>query len=171
MELYDDDPDHFEVALKFIYTVEYDKSAIGTMAGDDKIRRVLIPMGIYTIADKYEITRLRSPVCDDVVATLHSTSDHNFEILRTVITAYYDSEHGCSADTRMGRLITSFLLEHRRDFLKSNDFDNIMEKFPWFAVDIVLESKRQGVFNIQKASCPESGYTGRVRVRQPLGQK
>jgi hypothetical protein len=144
--------------MKFIYTIEYDKNVIQAMAGNDKIKRILIPMGIYTIADKYAITRLYSPAYDDFVATLHSISDHDYEIMPAVIMAHYGSETGCSADTPMGSLITSFLLEHRRDFLNYGNFETLIEEFPWFAVDVVLKSKHQGVFHIRKASSSECGH-------------
>jgi hypothetical protein len=144
--------------LKFIYNIEYDKSAIEAMAGNDKIKRILIPMGIYTIADKYAITRLYSSAFADFAATLHSISDHDYKTLRAVIMAHYGSETGCSADTLMGSLITSFLLEHRRDFLNFGDFETLISTFPWFAVDVVLKSKHQGVFHMRKASSPKCGH-------------
>jgi hypothetical protein len=67
MEFHDDEPDQFELALKFIYTPDYDRSIIETMVGDDKTQRILIAIGLYQIADKYDITRLYAPTVDDVL--------------------------------------------------------------------------------------------------------
>jgi hypothetical protein len=151
MELYDDEPDSFELALKFIYTLDYDKSTIETMAGDNKIKRTLIAQGVYQVADKYDITRLYAPASDDVLATLKSTPDSKFEILRKVIRSHYETCSG--TDTPMGKAIISVMLEDRRNFMREEDFEVIMQSFPAFTVDIALNHKREGMFNVRKAVC------------------
>ncbi|KAH6625363.1 hypothetical protein C7974DRAFT_280672, partial [Boeremia exigua] len=55
IEIHDDHPDHFEFLLKYIYTYEYDKAAIRKLAAGDAVNRVLIPIGIQAIADKYDV--------------------------------------------------------------------------------------------------------------------
>jgi hypothetical protein len=151
MELHDDDPDHFELALKFIYTLDYNKNTINTIAGSNKAKRILIALGIYRIADKYDIIRLYAPASDDVLATLKSTPDKSYAILREVIRFHYET---CSsADTSMGKAITSVMLDDRRDFMREKDFEAIMQSFPVFAADMALIYKREGMFQIRKAVC------------------
>jgi hypothetical protein len=151
MELHDDEPDQFELALKFIYTLNYDTSTINTMASSNKTKRILIALGIYQIADKYDIIRLYAPASDDVFAMLRCTLDKNYEILREVIRTHYET---CSsADTSMGKAITSVMLEDRRDFMREKDFEAIMQSYPMFAAGMAYIYKREGIFQIRKAVC------------------
>lgn len=55
IELHDDDPDHFEFLPKSIYHDEYDIEAVEKLAGTEaanKEKRILVPIGIYAVADK-----------------------------------------------------------------------------------------------------------------------
>jgi hypothetical protein len=66
MTLHDDDAEHFEFFLKFMYTHHYDKDAIAKLAAEDKNRRVSIPSEIHAVADKYDMPLLLEPIAKDV---------------------------------------------------------------------------------------------------------
>lgn len=50
--IHDDDPDHVELLLKYIYTYNYDKSAVDKLVAGDKAKCVLILIGINALANK-----------------------------------------------------------------------------------------------------------------------
>ncbi|KAF2799325.1 hypothetical protein K505DRAFT_294799 [Melanomma pulvis-pyrius CBS 109.77] len=151
MAIYDDDPEHFEFVLKFIYTEHYDKSAIEKISEGDVAKRTVIPIGIYAIADKYDITRLYSPAAEDVLTTFKSTPDDQHDVLRAAIQTHY--EMSSRADMPMGNILASFVLEHRREFTKLEDFQILMQSFPTFAADIALALCREGVFKYSPLRC------------------
>ncbi|KAH6881990.1 hypothetical protein BKA58DRAFT_11610 [Alternaria rosae] len=70
MELHEDDPEHFEFLLKFIYTGAYNKQEITKLAADDRSKRVLIPIGVHAVADKYNVAKLYEPAAENVKAVL-----------------------------------------------------------------------------------------------------
>jgi hypothetical protein len=71
--------------------------------------------------------------------------------MREVIRSYYETCNG--TDTPMGKAIASFILEKRRDLMREKDFEAIMQSFPAFTVDIALQHKRAGMFNIREVEC------------------
>ncbi|KAI4638712.1 hypothetical protein J4E93_009740 [Alternaria ventricosa] len=91
MELHEDDPEHFEFLLKFMYTGAYNKDEIAKFAGDDKNKRVLVPIGVHAIADKYDVVKLYEPAAEDVKAVLVD-ADKDKEMLITAIHAHYGTE-------------------------------------------------------------------------------
>lgn len=56
MELHDDDPDHFEGVLKFIYTQDYDPATIPS--NSNALQKIQFMLGLYKVADKYNVFRL-----------------------------------------------------------------------------------------------------------------
>jgi hypothetical protein len=56
MEIHDDDLDDFEFLLKYIYTYTYNTNAIKELFKGDYTKRLLIPIGIYALADKYDVS-------------------------------------------------------------------------------------------------------------------
>jgi hypothetical protein len=86
MELHDDDPDHFEIALKFMYTLEYDAAAIDTKVGAAQNLKKMIIIGLYTVADKYDVHRLIVPAGNQFNKIFIVEADH--DVLETVIRAY-----------------------------------------------------------------------------------
>jgi hypothetical protein len=54
IEIHEDDPEQFEVMLKYLYTNKYE-SPDGTT---ELARRFLILIGVHTLADKYDVERL-----------------------------------------------------------------------------------------------------------------
>ncbi|KAL5119600.1 hypothetical protein ACEQ8H_002446 [Pleosporales sp. CAS-2024a] len=54
----DDDPVHFEIMLQFIYTNKY-KAPVG---GSDLEKMFLVPIGVHSLADKYDVEGLQDAV-------------------------------------------------------------------------------------------------------------
>jgi hypothetical protein len=157
MEIYDDDPDNFEFVLKFIYTEDYNKDAIVKMSNGDKAKRISIPLGIYAIADKYDIKRLYAPAIDDILTNLESIPVHEIHgMLPVVVHTPYETIP--SANTPIGKMLVSFLLNKGRDTMASDDFLASMESFPVFAADVALGLFREGLFKYKPARC-SCGWT------------
>ncbi|KAI4624429.1 hypothetical protein J4E83_004103 [Alternaria metachromatica] len=144
MELHEDDPEHFEFLLKFMYTGEYDKNEIAKLAGDDKGKRVLVPIGVHAIADKYDVAKLYEPAAEDVKAVLMEASKGQ-DMLITAIHAHYGTE--VNVDGAMGRLITSVVFEKYRNLVKTKDFEQLLLAHPTFAADVALNSQRNNVLS------------------------
>jgi hypothetical protein len=84
MELQDDNPEHFEFALRFMYTPEYDHATAEKLApATDEIKCAAFALGIHTIADKYDINRLISPAVADLRQILLKTTSN--QALKSVI--------------------------------------------------------------------------------------
>jgi hypothetical protein len=153
MELHDDNLDHFEFALKFMYTQHYDKDIIEILAGGDKTKRVLIPIGIHAVADKYDIARLYEPAAKDFVSPFKTTPDLDNSLIKAVVHANYSS--AARSDTAIGKSIGSIVLERYRRFVKTDEFDCLVRSYPVFGADITLCCKRDciALFDIPPARC------------------
>ncbi|KAF1939412.1 hypothetical protein EJ02DRAFT_457009 [Clathrospora elynae] len=149
MKLHDDDPQHFEVLLKFIYSDKYDKDAITQLAADDKNKRVVIPIGVYAVADKYDVPKLYDPAAEDVETLLHDT-----DVIEGAIHAHYKDKN--SFDGPIGRLITSAALGNGC-FTNAVEFENLMISYPMLAADVGLYVRRSGrssLDNLRIHRCP-----------------
>jgi len=151
MELHEDDPDHFEFFLKFIYTNEYDKHEIAKLAGDDKGKRVLVPIGVHAIADKYDVAKLYKPAAEDVKAVLLEAVEEE-DMLITAIQAHYGTE--VNVDGAMGRLITDVVFDKHQGLLEIERFEQLLLAHSNFAADVALHSHRgKGLRTPKLAQC------------------
>jgi hypothetical protein len=136
MALHDDDPENFELALRFMYTHEYDQTTAEKLAPvTDDIKRAAFALGIHIIADKYDINRLISPAVEDLrQILLESTSN---QVLKSVIEKHYNS---CTrTGTLMGDLIVSMVLKKYLLFRQSETFTELLGCTPLFATDVALD--------------------------------
>ena len=157
MEIQDDDPDNFEFVLKFLYAGDYDTDAIEKMSKGDKEKRISISLGIYLIADKYGIERLYASAAGDILLALKSVPIHEMhETLLLVVNTHYETI--LDADTSIGKMLVSFILDQDRDIIASNGFRTSMESYPVFAADIALGLSRGGFFNFKPVRC-SCGWT------------
>jgi hypothetical protein len=157
MEIHDDDPDNFEFVLKFLYDGDYDKDAIEKMSNSDKDKRISISLGIYLIADKYGIERLYAPAAGDILLALKSVPVHEMhETLLLIVNTHYQTI--LDADTSIGKMLVSFILDQDRDIIASDDFRTSMEFYPVFAADIALGLSRGGFLKFKPARC-SCGWT------------
>ncbi|KAB2110314.1 hypothetical protein AG0111_0g1018 [Alternaria gaisen] len=140
IELHEDKPEYFEFLLKFIYTGIYDKDEIVRLAGSDDCKRVLIPIGIYAVTDKYDVAQIYEPAAEDVKAVLMNAAKDRKDILTTCIKTHYGTE--VKADGSMGRLITAVIFEQYNNLRNTEDFEKWLLAYPIFAADVALHSQR-----------------------------
>jgi hypothetical protein len=150
MELHGDDPDHFKFALEFIYTQHYDHSVFNAITGkDDAFKRMQFAMGLYTVADKYKITRLMSPATNDLRSRL--IISRNDEVLKSVIKAHYRS---CSVpEHETGKIIAQTSIHNYHAFIRTADFKFLLTTLPAFASDIALVCHAEDCFNLRVHYC------------------
>jgi hypothetical protein len=153
MELHDDEPTHFKTALKFIYTGEYENEATSQTTDEEKVK---VAMGVYKIADKYDIKRLYELITKEVKSCLEKPSKTEHNDLITAI-----EEHYCTAVqaySRMGATIASALLDFNSDFTATHDFHIMLWRFPMFSADIAWECHARSMFRVHVLSCLECGH-------------
>ncbi|KAH7091930.1 hypothetical protein FB567DRAFT_434637 [Paraphoma chrysanthemicola] len=152
IELHDDEPELYELLLKFIYCNEYDKDTIVKLAGDDKAKRVLIPIGVFAIADKYDVPKIYQPAANDVRGILTSSDIEYSERIQTALHAHYGT---CgSIDSAMGKTITTVILENYASRLPKSDFERWMMSYPMFAADVALAVHRDdGIRKFYRQNC------------------
>ena len=135
MELHEDGPDLFEFMLKFLYSDHYDKDAIAKLAAKDKKNRGLLAIGIYSLADKYDIPKLYKPATEDLETLLSDGGGCTQAFLITIIEAAYED---LRIDTPMGRMIVSVILAKFFTFSQTSEFRKLMLDYPMLAADVAL---------------------------------
>jgi hypothetical protein len=156
MELHDDDPDHFEFVLKFIYTPEYSVQEIEakTKIGNDaKKRQALFIVGAYIVADKYDIRRLLPPAANDLNRILTAKADTT--ILESIIEKHYSV---CSIPgAPVGKAIAPTIISTFHEYVKTDRFATLLKKYPVFAADVAGYYHEEGMFDVRRASCGGCG--------------
>jgi hypothetical protein len=111
MELHEDDPDHFEFVLKFIYSEQYDSTAVKTTAdkGVDTLRSVV---GVYRVADKYDVVKLLGPSVEHFQQVMSSIQDETMLVSAveafTISAPYLDTQQAKPSLRRsLGRVAPS----------------------------------------------------------------
>jgi hypothetical protein len=132
MELHDEDPDHFEAALKFIYTLRYEPWP-ATSTNEDKPTSMRRDMGIHRTADKYNIERLLQPAMNNFQTTLDATK--RVESLQDVITTHYSTVPRPSH--AFGISIVSHLFRRHRHFVRQEGFVDLCTSLLVLAADVV----------------------------------
>ncbi|KAF2643831.1 hypothetical protein P280DRAFT_546719 [Massarina eburnea CBS 473.64] len=165
MELHDDDPDHFEFILKFIYTGCYDYEAVTQLANGDTIKRGLTPVQIYVIADKYDVRRLYEPAMKEIETILKAEPRYDYVMLKAVIEEYYNSHGG--GGSPLGLLISKVLLGHNHSFTETPDFENLLMRFSALGGDMALVYHRQGMFQTRPLVCRHCLLT--IHVKGNIG--
>jgi DNA-directed RNA polymerase subunit RPC12/RpoP len=136
MEIQDDDPDHFEFILKYMYTHCFDAAAIKTLAAGNSARRITIPLEIYLVADKYNLpTSIFKDIVSDAASVLHGQYTLN-ELLSLVPVCY-----GMISEVAhpFGTLLVEEILGEFRRHTASDDFTNMVETYPVFGADVALQ--------------------------------
>ena len=150
LSLRDDDTGHFEFLLRYIYTNHYDADQIAKQAGNDAAQRVLIPMSISVVADKYEVDTLYQLVVNDVRTLLSKQDGSDFDLLKAAITTHF--AQGTTKGTSMGKEIASVVLHGKRKFTESPAYEAALETNPAFAQDMALALARTTI-NVFCNSC------------------
>lgn len=144
MEIHDDDPDQFEFLLKFYYTHDYDDVALDNMADGDIEKRLLLPIGIHALADKYDIQSICNAIVDDL-CTFVNDIDGSF--LRKMLDAHYATVP--AAGGPLGKFLTTHLLGNERSFMDTTVYTQMIVSNTVFGADMALAHKR----NIINMSC------------------
>lgn len=159
MEIHDDDPDHFELLLKYIYTYIYDEVAIDKLAGTDTKKRLLIPIGIHAIADKYDISCVADSVAQDMrkrVAVMDA------KLLNTLLSAHYATVS--AAGGPVGEVLTSWVLRDDRSFVHSEEYKQQVISNPVFGADMALALERDTI-DVRCTNCRNSSVARRDVLR------
>ncbi|KAF2686968.1 POZ domain-containing protein [Lentithecium fluviatile CBS 122367] len=138
IELQDDNPIHFEVMLKYMYTLKYEVPSMNELEKDAQFHQTyLLPIGVYALADKYGVSELGTIATDrfPLEGSLIPTEG------RRIVEAHYSK---CvQADSVMGRVIARKLLRSCRTLITGSAFDDLVKRFPNLAADILLVCSRQ----------------------------
>jgi hypothetical protein len=150
MELYHDDPNHFEFALKFIYSLAYDSEKVNIKSSNSgKEEEVKFITGVYTVADKYDIWRLLQPAADHLGETLKATPTK--EVLESAIRGHYSI---CSTSGSIaGKVVASTTICYFRKLVRMDAFAALLGNFPVFAADVAVYYHAQGMFAVRRSNC------------------
>jgi hypothetical protein len=141
IELHEDNPGHFRIMLEYIYTHQYVYEA--PSEATDLEKRFPIPIGLHTLADKYDVEGLAQQAvslfsCSCWNCTCEPISDEECE---QIVKAHYD--HSVTVDSVMGKAIASYILEKMRPFMYDDKFDLLVYTYPFLGADIVFAEKRR----------------------------
>lgn len=151
MTTHDDDPDLFEFLLKYMYTYKYDRDALDKLTGQDPVKRVLAPVVLYAIADKYDLPAIYSDIIKDMEYLLDESTNTTELYLSAIIETHYGA--CASVDTALGDFIAYKCL-HSQEFLGSEDFRDMTKIFPVFGADVALGmSKESSVRLVTRSLC------------------
>ncbi|KAG9193590.1 hypothetical protein G6011_03625 [Alternaria panax] len=141
IELHNDKPELFEFMLHYIYSDNYDKTAIDKLAAGDKSLRGLLAIGIYALADRCDIPKLYDPASKDLKMLLLDSAS-NQALISCVIRAVYQDFR---LDTPIGRILIFVLLDEFINFAHTAGFRKMMLDLPILAADVAfyLHSKKQ----------------------------
>lgn len=149
IELHDDDPDHFKLALQFMYSVTYDHSAIQQLITEkDPSARVMDAVGVAIVGDKYQIEGLLESAeteLRDTMVKMSSDDVVGFEkAMLQVVELYYG---GCArASTPVGKALVDMIMAHPKDrkFLEKPEVNDLVKVCVAFGADLTLHQLEQG---------------------------
>lgn len=148
--LYDDDPDQFELLLKYIYTYQYNTNALDKRFARDKVMRVKFAVQLYGVADKYEVPNIYAAITEDVGNLLLAEKNDTFKLLNAAIHTYY--QYTSKVDGPMGKMLVSFILKGHRAFIEAPDYIKVVTSQPFFGADMALALARDTI-NLRCFNC------------------
>lgn len=138
IELHDDKPDDFEALLKSIYTTDYDTNTVGNLVLADDTSLALNLIGIYVVADKYDVTRISAAVMKATPPALHEATD---EAITAAIKAYYDGT--ALVGSKIGTAIAQEAYTQHSKLMSSAEFEELVRSYPAFGADVALAVVRK----------------------------
>jgi hypothetical protein len=121
---------------------------------NDKFKQMQLIMGVYTIADKYDIERLIPPVKAKFKEILDKTQNH--EVLSSVIRTHYSAF--AEPGHNIGNLIATSLLGTHDRFTATTPFKSMCIEIPTLAIDIITNMGR-----LRCLCCRNTNFVGRAR--------
>ncbi|KAJ4351244.1 uncharacterized protein N0V89_006583 [Didymosphaeria variabile] len=157
----DDDPKHFEVALRFLYTRKIDAGVISEPSSSLsrpykptdssrynpyrlRVKRALQTLlSIHSLADKYEIEGLQAHLSRHMpnsVGLCTTWGPHFSGHLQQFVQEHY---RACiEKDCMMGRQVCSMILQYGGErYVKDPAFDDLMARWPKFCADMFREAR------------------------------
>lgn len=138
IELHDDKPDDFEALLRSIYTTDYDTDTVGNLVLADDASVALNLIGIYVVADKYDVTRISAAVMKAIPPALHDATD---EAITAAIKAYYDGT--ALVGSKIGTAIVQEVYTQHSKLMSSAGFEELVRLYPAFGADVALAVVRK----------------------------
>ncbi|KAF3033469.1 hypothetical protein E8E11_001488 [Didymella keratinophila] len=130
IELHDDDPEHFEILLKYIYTYTYDKLAIEKLSSGAVSRRIAVPIGVYAVANKYDVLSIYNPIINDVQTLLVGVGgagwqkiDASMIRLKTALHSYYEAT--ARPQGPLTKMLVEIVIVGRRNFNQSAEYEQL----------------------------------------------
>ncbi|KAF3009944.1 hypothetical protein E8E13_011114 [Curvularia kusanoi] len=165
MIIRDDNPNDFELLLKYIYTRQYDEAAVEKAAGN-RAEEVKVLLGIHLVADKYGVSVIYEEIAKRVQALLAKKDVCTPQVLQAAVEAYY--ENHVAVDTPLGRVFVSLVLERYPLLtgLEPDTFKYLLKTQPTFATDVALalHEKYGKVLTTSRAETYECGHCKHIGV-------
>lgn len=124
------------------------------------MQRVLFPMGICIVAEKYMVPTIYELAINDVRAVLTQAEDDAFKLLQAAVCKHYGTDP--EVDSAMGKLISSVTLGPSRKFTFGDDFDKLVKSHPVLGADLALELKRKQKLAMLDCKCGQCGRTNPI---------
>lgn len=177
IELHDDDPEDFEIALRYMYShsnINSTESVLRTIlekVNEDSDKRLFLTIGAYIIADKYDIVGLEDAAnvefAECFSGILAEDEQNDYAILNAILTKYYGSVP--QADTVLGQTLARVLLDRCVAFIGKEKLHETLKTNPTFSADIALCVSQSGRLQYAKAECErcDNIFYGEYRGRSP----
>jgi hypothetical protein len=147
--MHDDDPDHFEIMMKFFYNHDWQSGLRGDYLN---LKACLTVIGVHRLADKYLSDSLKISVSKMFPLPPHQSfrflDDKDFE---QIVDAYYSY---CSDKSTLGRGIATYFLRKHYNRLGQNT--GLLEKYLQFSIDVITMIGRQNLEGWTKDKLPTS---------------
>ena len=165
LELHDDDPEHFDYFLKFIYNSDYDYDAPEKLADGDPAKLAAILVGLHALVDKYDVPK----ICFILKLSLKSSldmhgGDNESALSRAAVRARYG--HYSEVKPAIGKLKTSAVLSHNQKFYNTPICERLMQEYPAFAADIAFTARRKRNLNLFVYRCDMCDHRSRFDIEK-----
>jgi hypothetical protein len=134
-----------------MYTLKYSYDQLKAISGSDQTKQTYVCMDIYTIADKYDITRLTEPAMFGLRDQFDTFPDKEYPTLKAAIQRHYNAH--TSVSSIAGKELATLVATRHQGFTRLQDFHSILETYPIFAVDLAIAGSDYMVFEFCQYVC------------------
>ena len=140
--LQDDDPVHFEVMLRYIYTLRFEVPSKESWKADHHFQsQYLLPIGVFALADKYEVDELRRVAAAEFPVPIYGSVRLVNKQAESLVEAHYS--YCVRGDCLMGQAIARNLLSGAKEWIRSPQFKDILKRYPSLGGDVLLVAPLQ----------------------------